>query len=118
MWNRNYAMSEKKNDWVIEYVKYRFEIKIEIVTDEQKDLPNRWALKYSFESTSHDLQMASLVCYCEEEEANRSSLFPLLDHQRNTELSISNAFSFLMIFPLRSLAKEGVNPRKWKLDPF
>ena len=55
--------------------------------------------KYFFDSTSHDLQVASLVCFHEEEEASRSLSSPLLDHQKQ-KLSFRclAPLSFLTIF--------------------
>ena len=53
-----------------------------------------------FDSASDNLQVASLVCFHEEEEASHSLLSPLFDHQRNIVLSISIGLIFLAIFLL------------------
>ena len=47
---RNKTTEQRKN------VKYKSDISIEIVIDEQKNFPNRWALKYSFESFVESLK--------------------------------------------------------------
>ena len=68
------------------------------MTDEQRVLAKTSEYeKHFFDSASDDLQVASLVCFHEEEKASRSLLSPLLDHQRNIVPLISNAFSFLAI---------------------
>ena len=68
------------------------------MTDEQRVLAKTGEYeKHFFDSASDDLQVASLICFREEEEASRSLLSPLLDHQRNIVPLISSAFSFQAI---------------------